>query len=94
VFGRRKRSQYRTTSAIIAESGMLYSFSLLVLIGLSRTIWVVRRYSHDMGDNMLKRTKPGGGGGCDAPGGGKPVHSSTEVGNSRLSCIGSASPQS
>ncbi|KAJ3500952.1 hypothetical protein NMY22_g19088 [Coprinellus aureogranulatus] len=40
AYGRRKGSQYRTTSAIIVESGLLYSLSLLLLIGLSRTIWV------------------------------------------------------
>ncbi|KAF5339805.1 hypothetical protein D9611_009177 [Ephemerocybe angulata] len=41
AFGRRTRSQYRTTSALIVESGLLYSMALLILIGLAKTRWVV-----------------------------------------------------
>ncbi|KAG2004484.1 hypothetical protein CC2G_003037 [Coprinopsis cinerea AmutBmut pab1-1] len=39
VLGKRRR-QYRITSAIIVESGLLYSVSMLLVIALSSTVWV------------------------------------------------------
>ncbi|TFK23337.1 hypothetical protein FA15DRAFT_670616 [Coprinopsis marcescibilis] len=40
VVGRRGRDQYRVTSAIIVESGLLYSVSMILTMGLSSTPWV------------------------------------------------------
>lgn len=39
TLGRRQQGQYRTLSAVIVESGLVYSVSLLILIGLVSTMW-------------------------------------------------------